>query len=208
MYAYFHPQMNMNSYVRVLHASPDAPPVDIYANGDMIVQNLAYKEITNYLPVMPGSYNIKVYPAGQKMNPVIDANVRVEPQSSYTLAASGMLENILLLPIVEPYVNMMNSGKSYIRFVHLSPNAPPVDITLPDGTVIFRNAAFKDVTEYMAVDPGMYTLQVRPTGSMQVVLTVPDVKLYPDMVYTVYAVGLVGEMPRLEALLETDGVNM
>lgn len=208
MYAYFHPQMNMNSYVRVLHASPDAPSVDIYANGDMIVENLAYKELTNYLPVMPGNYNIQVYPAGQKMTPVIDTNVMVKPQSSYTLAANGMLKNISLLPIMEPYVNMMNSGKSYIRFVHLSPNAPSVDITLPDGTVLFRNVAFKDITEYMAVDPGIYTLQVRPTGSNQVVLTVPNVMLYPDMVYTVYAVGLVGDTPSLEALLETDGVNM
>ena len=59
MYAsYYHPQMNCNSYVQVLHVSPDAPPVDIYANGNMIVQNLAYKDLTGYLAVPPGEYNI------------------------------------------------------------------------------------------------------------------------------------------------------
>ncbi len=209
MYAsYYHPQMNSNSYIRVFHASPDAPPVDIYANGNMIVQNLAYKDLTGYLAVSPGEYSIKVYPAGQKMNPVINTNVTVSPQSSYTLAATGLLTNISLLPILEPYVNMMASGKSYVRFVHLSPNAPPVDITLPNGTVVFNNIGFKDVTNYMTLDPGSYTLQVRPTGSPQVVLAIPDIRLSPNMVYTIFAVGLVGNTPPLEALIASDGYQV
>lgn len=53
----------------------------------------------------------------------------------------------------------------------------------------------------MAIDPGSYTLQVRPTGSSKVVLTVSDVRLSPNMVYTIYAVGLVGMPSPLEFLI-------
>ena len=34
--------MQMNSYIRVFHASPNAPAVDVYANGNLIVKDLVY----------------------------------------------------------------------------------------------------------------------------------------------------------------------
>lgn len=37
---------NAMGYVRVLHAVPDAPNVDFYANGILIVSDLAYSEYT------------------------------------------------------------------------------------------------------------------------------------------------------------------
>ena len=37
--------MQMNSLIRVLHAAPNAPAVDIYANGNLVVKNLSYKEL-------------------------------------------------------------------------------------------------------------------------------------------------------------------
>ena len=52
-----------------------------------------------------------------------------------------------------------------MRFVHASPDAPAVDITLPDGTAIFSNIAFKEVGDYTPVDAGTYDLEVRPTGT-------------------------------------------
>ncbi len=91
-----------------------------------------------------------------------------------------------------------------VRFAHFSPNAPAVDITLPNGTVLFRNVPYKAVTDYIRVAPGTYTLQVRPTGSNQVVLTVPDVVINPNDMKTIYAIGLVNDTPGLEAVILND----
>lgn len=194
-----------DSYVRIIHASPDAPPVDIYANGNLIARNLAYKQLTNYVAVKPGEYTIQVYPAGQKLNPVINTKFAVPQKSSFTIAAVGKLANISLLPIMEVYMPMIDKRSSYIRFAHLSPNAPAVDITLPDGTKLFSNVSYQQYTDYISVAPDNYTLQVKPAGSNQVVLTVPNVKLLPGTIYTVYAVGLVGETPPLDAIISVDG---
>lgn len=196
------------SYIRIFHASPDAPAVDIYANGNIIANGLAYKQLTNYLPILPGNYNIQVYPTGEHTNLVINTTVTVPQNSAFTIAAMGKLSDISLMPIPEiymPHLPMGMTNNSYVRFVHLSPNAPAVDITLPDGTKIFENVPYKKHTDYVSVNPETYTLQVKPSGSNQVVLTIPDVSLMPGMIYTVYAVGLVGDRPPLEAVISVDG---
>lgn len=193
----------MKSYVRVFHAVPDAPAVDIYANDNIIVKNIAYKQMSCYLHVPSGPTNIKIYPAGSKCNPVLDVNIVIPPNEILTVAAVGRLSDIGLLVIEEPKF-CAPYYQSNVRFAHLSPNAPAVDITLEDGTVIFGNVSFKDVTDYIKVEPGRYKLQVRLAGTSQVVLSLPVIKLDPKNFYTVYAVGLVGEMPPLEGLLSLD----
>ena len=50
--------------VRVLHASPDAPAVDIYANGAEILSDVPFGGISAYLEVPAGEYQIQVFVAG------------------------------------------------------------------------------------------------------------------------------------------------
>lgn len=197
---YFYRAMQMNSYIRIFHASPNAPAVDIYANGNLIVKDLAYKELSQYIPVPPGNYNIKVYPSGQMTNPVINTNISIPPNAIFNVAAIGIHPNISLYPIPEP-ITAQNSGKACVRFIHLSPNAPAVDIKLADGTRVFNNVTYKDITAYACIPEGTYTFTVSPSSTNNVVLTVPNVKLNADNYYTIYAVGLVGKVPPLEAII-------
>ena len=191
--------MKMNSCIRVFHASPNAPAVDVYANGNLIVKDLSYKELSQYLTVPCGNYNIKVYPSGQMTNPVINTNVYIPENTVTNIAAIGVLPSISLLPIQEP-ITAQRSGKACVRFIHLSPNAPAVDIKLTDGTTVFNNVAYKGITNYVNVPEGTYTFKVSPTGTDNVVLTVPNIKLGADNYYTIYALGLVGKTPPLEAI--------
>ena len=200
---YYYRAMQMNSSIRVLHVSPNAPAVDIYANGNLIVKNLSYKELSQYLSIPPGNYNIKVYPSGQMTNPVINTNVSIPPNTVFNVAAIGNLPNISLYAIPEPII-AQNLGKPCVRFIHLSPNAPAVDIKLSDGTKVFNNVAYKDITNYTCVPAGTYIFKVSPAGTDNVVLTVPNVKLDPNNYYTIYAVGLVGKSPALEAILVSE----
>lgn len=193
-------------YVRVIHTVPDAPNVDIYANDNLIVNDLAYGNYTDYLSVPEGMYQISLYVAGTKNSPVLTNMLTVNKNSILTVAAVGTLSDIGLLAIADANESRQ-PGKAMIRFLHLSPNAPAVDITLPNGTVVFSDISFKHITPYIDVDPMNYTLQVRVAGTSNVVLTVPDVNLMADKYYTVYAIGFVGAKPELEALLILDGEN-
>ncbi len=193
-------------YVRVIHTVPDAPEVDVYANDKLIISDLAYGDYTDYLSIPEGTYKISLYVAGTKNSPVLANMLTVNKNSILTVAAVGTLSDIGLLAITDANKSR-KTEKAMIRFIHLSPNAPAVDITLPNGTVIFSNVSFKQKTPYIDVDPMNYTLQVRAAGTSNVVLTVPNVNLIADKYYSVYAIGLVEETPELEALLLLDGEN-
>lgn len=192
------------SYIRILHASPDAPPVDIYANGNAIARGLSYKGFTAYMPLEQGQYAITVFPSGHTENPIISTRVDIPAGKIMTMAAINRLRNIELFTVPDPSMTM-DPLKAYVRFVHLSPNAGGVDVTLPDGTRIFRNVGYKGITHYLPVDGGTYTLEIRPTGTENVILYVPNIHLRPGRAYTVYAVGLLRESPPLQALIPLDG---
>ena len=197
-------QNSSTSHIRVLHAVPDAPNVDVYANDQLVAENLPYGQYTNYITVPSETYEISLYVAGSTDSPVLSNMLTIHPNSIYTIAAVGRLSDISFLAI--PDTNMSHHyNMSMIRFVHLSPNAPSVDITLPDGTIIFQRIPFKEVTHYIALPPSDYTLQVRVAGTSTVVLTLPTIETDADKYYTVYALGLVGESPELEALVVLDG---
>lgn len=192
------------SYIRILHAVPNAPAVDVYANEKLIAQNLSYRGFTVYTPVPAGRYNISILPTGQTTSPVLNTTTEISPRTIYTVAATGLLPEISLFPVVDP-VMPKTPGKAMVRFVHLSPNAPAVDIRLPDGTILFSNVSYRQVTNYIPVNQGEYILEARPTGTNQVVLYVPNISLQRDNFYTVYAVGLAGGSPPLQVLIPLDG---
>lgn len=193
-----------NPFIRLLNASPNMPAVDVYANDNLVARNLSYKEFTEYFPVPASSYHINAYPAGQKSNPVLAANVSVPAGSILTIAGVGSAPNLGVLPVSDRLMPIP-PDKTYVKFVQLSPNTQAVDITLPDGTKLFSDVEFKEVTNYIAIEPGQYTFQARPSGTSSVILNVPNIDLKPNRFYTVYAVGLTGSNPTLQMLIALDG---
>jgi hypothetical protein len=188
--------------VRVVHASPDAPAVDILVNDNAAFTNAPFKGITDYASLETGTYNIKVVPTGATDPVVIEADLTLEAKD-YTVVAVGTLENI------EPLVLVDNNsapaeGKAHVRFVHASPDAPAVDIAVKDGPVLFSNIAFKEVGDYLPVDAGTYDLEVRLAGTETVALAVPGLALADGTVYTVFAMGLAGGEPTLQAVPSVD----
>jgi hypothetical protein len=76
--------------------------------------------------------------------------------------------------------------------VHLSPNAPAVDVAVTGGPVLFANKAFKDYSAFTPVDAGTYDLEVRLAGQATVVLPLPGITLQAGKIYTVFARGFAG----------------
>jgi len=190
--------------VRVVHASPDAPAVDVWVDGSVAFSNAPFKGITDYASLVPATYNVQVTPTGATEPIVIDADLTLDANTDYTVVAVGLLADI------EPLVLIDNNstpaaGKAHVRFVHASPDAPAVDIAVADGgPVLFSNVAFKGIGDYLPVDAGTYDLEVRIAGTETVALEVPGVALAGSTVYTIFAMGLAGGDPALEAVPSVD----
>ena len=194
----------MTSYFRILHASPKSPGVDVYINDMLKFKNLTYGAFTDYIEVVTGDFNIKLYATGTKTSPVLNKNIFVPPEKIYTVAVIGLLPNIDVLPVPEPKI-IEPTDNVYIKFAHLSPNTSAVDIALPDGKILFKNIKYKQFTDYIQVPAGTYTLEARPTGTTTTILYVPNIRLKSQRFYTVYAVGLSNDHPGLQALIPLDG---
>jgi hypothetical protein len=130
------------SSVRVIHASYDAPAVDIWVDGAVAISNLAYGESSGYATLPSGTRNIKVSPTGATSPIVIDVDLTIDANSEYTVLATDQLSNIT--PIVAVDQRAINSSKAKIRFIHGSPDAPAVDIKVEDGmgATLFGNVSF------------------------------------------------------------------
>lgn len=193
------------AFIRVLHASPDAPPVDVFIDGSKAIDDLAYGMLAGYMPISGGKHKIEVFPSNKTKNPVISVSMAFADDTFSTFAAVGKVANIEPL-IIDDYEDKVPRNQALVKFVHMSPNAPAVDITLSDGKKLFTNISFKQATDYIMVNPGQYALQVRLSGTNTVVLDVPKMSVQGGVPYSIYAIGLAGGKPPLTAVLVEDEI--
>lgn len=175
--------------VMAIHAAPNAPGIDVYVDNKLVQSNLTFPNNTQYIEVLAGLRSIKVNVAGTAIT-VFDQTIPFAENKNYSAFAtdsSGTLDALLL----EDNLTAPASGKAHVRFIHLSSNAPAVDV-VADGEVILSNVSFKDVINFTAFDAGTYSVQVREAGTANVVLNVGNITLTGGKIYTVFARGLVG----------------
>ena len=181
---------NARSYVLVTHASPDAPGVDLLVDNQIAGTNLTFPNNTGYLKIKPGTRNIKVNVTGTATT-VINADLNFEDGKYYSIFANDSVSK-LGASVINDNLAKPAAGKAHVRFIHLSPNAPAVDITTTDGTVVFGNYAFKNGSEFAPLDAGTYNLEVRVANTSTVVLSLPNITLTGGKIYSIFAKGFVG----------------
>ena len=194
-----------DAHVRVLHASPDAPAVDIYVNGTKAISDLAFGKASDWATLPAGTYDVRVTPAGQTAT-VIEAQLPLQAGKYYTVAAVGKLANITA-KVFEDDLSPLAAGKGRIRVIHASPNAPAVDVAVKGGSVLISNLAFPNASDFLTVDGMTADLEVRAAGTSTVALSLPGVTIEPGKVYNVYAIGLLGGSPALTVLPLVDSAQ-
>lgn len=188
------------SYVRVFHACPDAPAVDIYVNGGLAFKNLSFKLFSEYVQLPMGEYKIEIFPTGQKVTPVLTQNVGVSEKQVITIAAVGNFEDIQLVPYIEENADDFPVNESALRIIHLSPDAPAVDISI-DGRLVFEDVRFMDATDYVHIFSGAYNITINIANTNETILDL-KLELKSQKVYTIY---IVGNPPALSTIQSLDG---
>jgi hypothetical protein len=180
------------SRVRVLHASPDAPAVDVYLDGTKVdaLVNVPFGVISDYLTIPAGSHQVTVYATGTTTSPVIDASLPFDAGKAYTVAATNAVASIEAKVLTDAPVPTASGAQ--LRVVHFSADTPAVDIA-PDGAApadaIVKNLAYPDATDYLDVPADTYDLEVRAAGTSTVALQLDPISLAAGKSYTVFAIG-------------------
>lgn len=181
-----------HAMVRVLHASPDAPAVDVYVDGVKVaaLTNVPFGTISGYLDIPAGDHNVKVYATGTTTGPVIDANVTMASGGRYTIAATNALASIAAqVTRDEPSADCEGAQ---VRVIHFSADAPTVDVATAGAApadAVVKGLAYPNASGYISLPAGSYDLEVRLAGTTTVALALPGVAIDACNSYSVFAVG-------------------
>lgn len=178
--------------VNIIHASPNAPAVDVYLDGAKALSGLKFGKDSGWVAVPAGGHEIQVTATGADLSSaVVDAKVTLSEGVAYEAAATGLLANITVQVrrVDLAPVGSADKPMARIRVVHASTDAPAVDIAVKGGDVLVSDLAYPHTSGWLEVPADTYDLEVRPAGQTDVALALPGVKLEAGMVYSFYAIG-------------------
>ena len=201
--------------LRVIHGSPGAPAVDIYAEGQAtpLFTNVKYGDTTAYATVPAGTYNVQVRAAGAAASsaPVystgpltLSSGAKVSALAAGLLSSTDNAQSFRVLPLAEGFAAPAD-GKARVRIVHAGADAPTVALDVgDDGTSeVTALARFND-TGAAGVDlPAGQPLQIGVrTGDTRVTaFTIPELPSRGEVF--VIATGQLSAKPR-----ETNGFSL
>ena len=181
--------------IRVMHASWDAPAVDIYIDGEepeagSALDALVFGDGTAYLSVPPGSYDIAVVPNGATLEDAVFSvdGFELSADTATTFWAYGGLgdESFGVGVLEDP--TSPSSTDATIQIAHAAVNVGPVDIFV-DGDETFTGVALGATLEEAATLPtGDYEVGLARAGTGDVELTF-DVPLQSPLYVVAFAVG-------------------
>jgi hypothetical protein len=198
--------------IRVVHASADAPPVDVYANGALVVEALPFKAATTHLAVPPGSYNIQVRVAGTQTT-VISDSLMLMGGTDYTAFAIGSVQGPQALRLLTLGDNLLPraADKISVRVVHAAASAPAVDVyvggpwaPVSGASPVLRGVPFGAASEHLDVPIGQYQGRITVAGTKTIAINTPVLREPGGAVRTLVAVDSAGGGGPFEVVALTD----
>jgi hypothetical protein len=197
------------TYVRIAHASAVAGAVDVYLDNESVVTDASFGDVTEYMELEAGTYNLSVTEAGDEEAVVFEDNVTLDPRTPTTVALGAEVttaetaetdettetENVTVAPLMftdNPFPP--GADDSAIRVVHLSSDAPTVDVTTDNGSVVLaENVSAGNASNYTNVPAGDYTVEIREATADDngTVIATADVSLAGGEAYSAWAMGMI-----------------
>jgi len=160
--------------VRVIAASPDAPPLDIYQNSPSQAHaglyNIGFGTVTSYSPITSGTYAPIAYTAGT-LQQLAQVRVVFAPGNQYTVLAGNISAN-LQMAVLRDQSTPAPAGQIALRFLGQAIRSGPVDLyLLPPGfslngaSPIASSINFGANTGYINAPAGTYSIVAYPAGA-------------------------------------------
>jgi hypothetical protein len=183
--------------VRVFHASPDAPNVDVFINGGRILENVPYKEASDFLGIDSGDTRVQVNVTGTDTS-AIDTHVDFAEDTDYMIVAADKVAQITPLVFAADR-SRPEAGSAKLRVLHAAASAPNVDVyvTAPDAGIakaqpVLSNVPFKAMSDYLPVPAGSYDVFVTLRGTKTVAIEARGLAVGDGLVATVAALDAAG----------------
>lgn len=197
-----------SAYVRVLHASPDAPNVDVLVDGSEVLKNVAFQQGSGYLKVDAGSLDVSLRVNGTETI-ALEANFNLEVDGYYSVIAQNEVASLEFEVLDD--TTKKNNGSTDVTVVHASPTAGNVDIYVTaDGADLPNMATLSDVSfdvnaALENVATADYQVRITGAGSDTVVFNSATLPVAADV--TAVAVNSTKGASPVSLLIWTDSVT-
>ena len=181
--------------LRVVNASPDAPPLSVISNGNTaspLVPSLAFESFTPYISLTPGSYTFTVTPASNTAQVLSTQALTLNGGSEQTIYALGMYASLATETTYDDRRRVATAAK--LRIIQASPGAAFVDVylTAPGAGIASSAPTFVYIplggdTGFEQFAAGSYDLTVTTAGTQTVLIGPTTVTITNTGVYTVVA---------------------
>ncbi len=157
--------------VQLIHNSP-TPMVDVYANGELILDNFEYRTATPYLELPAGveiEFAVALDTSTSVESAIFRDTITLLDDASYSVVANGQVGNSDFpfdLVINTNARNVADDGESVdVNIFHGAINAPTVDVAARNVGNLFSGVAYDDFTDYRSVPAGEYFFDVTVAGT-------------------------------------------
>lgn len=193
--------VSADARVTVAHFAPFAENIDdtsvsIALNGVVALENVKFKDFTDYIALPAGEYVVDVMPTGT-MDVAMTATFMLEDGMDYTVFASGngTLQPLELLALVDDDTAPA-MGNVKVRVVHAAPFAPTlegteVSIRTAKGALVagLQGVAYGVSSGYLELPADTYDLKVASNNGQVNYIDPLPVELPEGTIATLFAVG-------------------
>lgn len=203
--------------VAVLHASPDAPKVDIKVNDDTVLEGVDFAIGSGLLSLNSDTYTIAVdgiLPGDKRTTVIGPVALDFVENTRYVIIAANNVLNIEPI-VVTALVTKVASDQVRVQVVHATATAPEVDVyvTAPDADINDSSPlgtfGYKADLGPVEVPSGNYRIRVTPKGQKKVLFDSGSVALEggSDLVITAVANTQIGKGYAPIQLVVLDGTT-
>lgn len=188
---------DMTAAVRIGHFSPDAPHVDIYLDDDLVVEDLAFTQVTPFLAVPAGTYDVAIVATGNSIDDgaVGPIELTFSADTNTTVAAVGSFnEGSLMATVFTEDYDPLEDNRAGITVFHAIEGEGAINL-IGSGTQLVDFLRYPDVDAGFdgaftrPVPAGLYDLQVQVDSTGLIVRSADDVELADGQYYLVVALG-------------------
>jgi hypothetical protein len=174
--------------LNVVNASPGNLAINFYLNNVFVAgPSLSYTERSGYIQTYAGGTKFDASVGGTNQL-ILTSTINLISQKYYTLFFAGTNQSPAVV-FTEDDLFSPATGKAKIRFIHLSPDAPALDLAIKGGMTLFGARDFKSVSDFIEIDPATYSFQLK-AGTSSAVAELINVPIEAGRIYTVWAGGL------------------
>lgn len=191
------------SYLQVVHASPKVTELLVSINQKKAQYKVQYLSASRLYTALPAGKDLPVQlTLGTSM--VAENKVTLEKATNYSLFIYDTLRNNKVkFVVLKDELTNPGTVKTNIRFLHLSPNTPPVDIDIFKGRDSLRlekanvfigdNPNAAALSTFKSVAAGDYRVKIKiQVGNKPVtILDIPKLQLEGQRTATLFLRGLI-----------------